>query len=119
MRLSILKICGRPSAHRCVKYHMPKNLHALADAVCDEESFLQFVKDLVADWDEEKEIEVKTPASPYSQGALGWENGSISAFLDAASSWGDATIDGTKYYVKPNNSWCRAAHILHAGKFYE
>lgn len=97
---------------------MATDLFQLADTVHDEKSFLDFVEALRADWDE-KEIENKTPSLPYSAGANGWENGEVGAFLDAAASWGKSSIKGMPTYTKPENPWCRAAHILHAGKFYE
>ena len=98
---------------------MALDLHDMADAVHDEESFLEFMSQLCADWEEEREIEATKPSSPYSAGALGWENGNIGAFLDAAAAWGTATINGAELYKKPDNPWRRAAQILHAGKFYE
>lgn len=98
---------------------MPIDLHELADRVDDEGSFLRFVAALAADWEDEREIEADTPSSPYGPGALGWENGSIGAFLEAAARWGEASRDGLPLQRKPENPWCRAAQILHAGKFYE
>jgi hypothetical protein len=98
---------------------MAINLSALADQVHDEESFLQFVAALAVDWEEEREIEKVKPSSPYSAGALGWENGTVGSFLDAAAQWGIDSINGLKFYKKPSNPWQRAAHILRAGKFYE
>jgi len=98
---------------------MAKDLHALVEQVEDEESFLQFLSALAADWDEEREIEAAKPSSSYGSGALGWENGTVGAVLDAAVRWGDGSINGLRFYKKPVNPWRRAAQILHAGKFYE
>ncbi|MDP9126387.1 MAG: hypothetical protein M3N82_17615 [Pseudomonadota bacterium] len=98
---------------------MAIDLHALVDQVNDERSFLHFVATLAADWEEEREIEAIKPSSPYGAGALGWENGTVGAVLDAAVRWGEASIDGLRFYKKPENPWQRAAQILHAGKFYE
>lgn len=98
---------------------VPIDLYALADEVDDEASFLRFVAALAADWDEEREIEAARPSSPYSAGPLGWENGTVGSVLEAAARWGEASIGGLKLYEKPTNPWRRAAHILHAGKFYE
>jgi hypothetical protein len=98
---------------------MPIDLDKLADAVEDEKSFLLFVAALAADWNEERELEAKSPASPYGAGALGWENGSIGAYLESAHAWAEASAEGTRFYQVPVNPWRRAAHILHAGKFYE
>jgi hypothetical protein len=98
---------------------MAIDLSALADQVHDEESFLEFVAALAADWQEEREIEKVKPSSPYGPGSLGWENSTVGAVLDAAVRWGAASINGLRFYEKPSNPWRRAAHILHAGKFYE
>jgi hypothetical protein len=98
---------------------MAKDLYQLADAVHDEQSFIEFVTALSADWEEEQELESKSPSSPYASGVLGWENGTIGAFLERAGSWAAASVNGLKFYEKPSNPWRRAAHILHAGKFYE
>jgi hypothetical protein len=95
------------------------DLHALADQVQDEVGFLRFVIALAADWEEEQKLEAESPSSPYASGALGWENGTIGAALDASARWGEASIEGLRFYEKPSNPWRRAAHILHAGKFYE
>lgn len=98
---------------------MARDLHELADQVHDEQSFIEFLAELAADWEEEREIGGKTPSSPYSSGALGWENGTIGSFLERAGSWAEASVNDLKFYEKPSNPWRRAAHILHAGKFYE
>ncbi|MGZ5050174.1 MAG: hypothetical protein ACXWAS_03850 [Methylobacter sp.] len=98
---------------------MAIDLYVLADSVFDEKSFLHFLAALAADREEEQALEKSNPSSPYSSGALGWENGSVGAVLDAAVSWGNASFEGLAHYEKPQNPWRRAAHIIHAGKFYE
>lgn len=98
---------------------MATDLFQIADAVHDEKSFLDFVEALRADWENEMKVGSKTPSSPYSAGENGWENGEVGAFLDAAASWGKSSIHGLATYTQPENPWRRAAHILHAGKFYE
>ena len=98
---------------------MAIDLYALADSVSDEKTFLQFLAALAADWEEEQALEKLNPSSPYSSGALGWENETLGEALDAAVSWGNATIEGLPHHEKPQNPWRRAAHIIHASKFYE
>jgi hypothetical protein len=98
---------------------MTVDLHKLADEVTDEKSFLAFLDALAADWGDEQAKEAKTPSSPYGPGANGWEHGSIGAFLGAAAGWGAASINGLKFYQKPDNPWRRAAQILYMGKIYE
>lgn len=98
---------------------MAADLYEAIERVIDEQTLLEFIALLAADWDEEREIEQERPSAPYGAGALGWENGSIGAFLDAGYRWGIASIDGLKFYKKPENPWQRIAQVLHAGKFYE
>jgi len=98
---------------------MGTDLHALADQVSDEAGYLRFVEALAEDWRAECEIEAGKGTRPFAAGALGWENGSIGTFLEASVAWGEASINGLPLYEKPANPWCRAAHILLAGKFYE
>lgn len=99
--------------------NVSRDLFDEASAVSDEDSFLAFLNSLREDREAERTIEVSHPSSPYGPGALGWENGSIEAFLDAAFSWGIASRKGTVAYQVPSNPWCRAAQIICAGKFYE
>lgn len=98
---------------------MSKDLYQLADSVESEQDFLNFVQELMKDRNEEEQKEKMNPSSPYGPGANGWRNESIVSFLDAAFAWGQASINGLEFYEKPTNPWKRAAHILHAGKFYE
>ena len=95
------------------------DLYKLADSVENEEDFIAFVVALMNDRADEELKESASPSSPFGSEANGWENGSIIAFLDAAAAWGEASKNGLRYYKKPENPWKRAAHILHAGKFYE
>ena len=98
---------------------MSSDLYKLADSVETEEGFLSFVEALMQDKSDEEDKEKIKSSSPYGSGANGWENGDIVSFLGAAIAWGEASINGLQFYEKPNNPWKRAAHILHAGKFYE
>jgi hypothetical protein len=98
---------------------MSIDLYELADNVETEQDFLSFVQALMEDKESENKKEKVKPSSPYGAGANGWENGNIVTFLDAALAWGQASINGLEFYKKPENPWKRAAHILHAGKFYE
>lgn len=98
---------------------MSARLKAALDAVNDEQSFLHFLQALGEDWVDEQQKELANPSSPYGPGANGWENGTIGAYLEAAVAWGEASVDGLRFYEKPSNPWRRAAQILHAGKLYE
>ena len=95
-------------------------LYELADAVCDEASFLAFIEALYRDWNDEQRKEKKNPSAPHGPGANGWENGTIGTFLEAAHSWGEAwQVHNEGSNPQEDNPWRRAAEIVHAGKFYE
>ncbi|WP_226704128.1 hypothetical protein [Microbulbifer elongatus] len=94
-----------------------RDLYDLADQVETERDFLNFLKALMNDWDGDEQREDSGRA--YTSGPYGWENVRISTFLDAALAWGEATIEDSTSASQPENPWKRAAHILHAGKFYE
>lgn len=99
---------------------MPRDLDLLLSEVKDEATFIRFVAALADDYQEEKEIEAENPPSPYSSGALGWENGTIGAMLGAAAAWGSSSSRRfTAEQLHSGNPWRRCAHILYAGKFYE
>jgi len=88
------------------------------DTVFDEKSFLKFLKILSEDWESEARIERKTPSSSYSSGALGWENGTIGAFLEAAAACGIDHLE-TGGLESSSNIWKKAASIIYSGKVYE
>jgi hypothetical protein len=90
------------------------SLNEQADKVNSKETFLEFIRALAADRAAEEEVEKKSPSSPYGPGALGWENGSIGAFLDAMQAWASASRD-----LPEKPEWNTFARILLAGKFYE
>lgn len=94
-------------------------LHELEDKVVDEESFIEFVKALAKDLDDENEKEAVNPSSPYGSGVNGWENKDLSNFLWTMSHWADTSKNNLPYYKKPENPWQRMANILSAAKIYE
>lgn len=98
---------------------MAQDLDKLLKQVKDEKSFIDFIQALAADFEEEREIEETKPSSPYSAGALGWENGSIDTMLSAAAAWGYSTAMNAANKTSEQNPWYRCAHILYAGKYYE
>ena len=87
------------------------------DSVTDEKTFLQFIKLLSDDWYKSDSIEDRRPSAPYVPRALGWENGTIGDFLEAASAYGEDTHKQKNSDLK--NPWRRAAEIIFAGKIYE
>ncbi|WP_439865031.1 DUF7660 family protein [Pseudomonas antarctica] len=95
------------------------NLDELLKTVDDEQSFIGFIEALGMDFAEERLLEETSPSSPYGPGALGWENGSIDTFLDAAAAWATASSRSSPVSASRSNVWQRCAAILLAGKFYE
>lgn len=98
---------------------MPINFDELLKTVDDEQSFIGFIEALGMDFAEERLLEETSPSSPYRPGALGWENGSIDTFLDAAAAWATASSHSSPVGASRSNVWQRCAAILLAGKFYE
>lgn len=86
--------------------------------VKDEASFIEFLNVLAKDKEAEDLIEETNPSPPYGPGALGWENGTIQMFLEAASACGKSCLK--KGGVAPGkNPWRVCAEILLRGKYYE
>lgn len=98
---------------------MTLELHETVAAVTDPQSFLNFVRELIADREDEVRKEKTDPSSPHSPGANGWENGSIESFLEAAVAWADDSHFVEKQNLPENNPWQQFAHFLYAGKIYE
>ncbi|WDR37803.1 hypothetical protein NN484_08705 [Pseudomonas serboccidentalis] len=94
----------------------PDDLDELLESVSDEQSFIAFIQALGTDFARERSV--SEPLSPYGRGALGWENGSVDAFLEAAGAWAIASSRQAAD-VSSANVWQRCASILLAGKFYE
>jgi hypothetical protein len=90
-------------------------LDEILERVHDERTLLEFMNALSNDFAREREIEKASPPQVRWQGALGWENGTVDAFLEAAAAWGETGVlkDETP------NPWRRFADILYAGKIYE
>jgi hypothetical protein len=78
-------------------------------------SFLQFAKLL----QENRSLEDKSSANvdPFGRGELGWENHSITSFLEAAISWSEDSGELEK--IDDFNLWHKFASFLYAGKIYE
>lgn len=89
------------------------------EKVVDRATFVRFLQSLAEDWAAEREIEEQSPSPPYSRGALGWENGTIGAFLGAAVAWADDVSSGITERDASQNLWRQAAEIILAGKHYE
>ncbi|MFL1501937.1 hypothetical protein ACI77J_27835 [Pseudomonas sp. O64] len=97
----------------------PVDIDELLARVRDEASFILFIEALGADFARERLLEQASPSSPYGPGALGWENASVDAFLDAAAAWAASSTRPAQAAPVVSNVWQRCAAILLAGKFYE
>lgn len=75
-------------------YFLTSTLETVLESVIDEQSFLRFLQALAEDWNDEQEQALTNPSSPYGAGANGWKNGTIVVYLDAAASWGKASVGG-------------------------
>jgi hypothetical protein len=94
-------------------------LHEQASSVFDQESFLAFIRSLVADRKDEVLKERAKPSTPRGPGANGWENDTIEGFLDAAVSWAEDSQFGKSQGLSEGNPWCQFAVFLYCGKIYE
>ncbi|ABC30710.1 conserved hypothetical protein [Hahella chejuensis KCTC 2396] len=89
--------------------------HELLKEVTDEESFLLFVKSLIADR-EPHEGKVADGADSTD----GWASNSISGFLKGAVAWAeDSDFGNCQDPELKENSWKQFAVFLYCGKVYE
>lgn len=86
------------------------------DTVHDRTSFMQFIDWLCADRREAEAIERLDVERYKWGGANGWQNTSISAFLESAAVGAEAQKD---FGNGPNLSWKDLAVFLYLGKIYE
>jgi hypothetical protein len=95
-------------------------LHQALDAVCDENTFLQFARQLLADREAAAEEERERPPHPSAlYGARGWQNVTIDGFLEAAIAWTEDSAFGTRQGLSRDNPWKQFAVFLYCGKIYE
>jgi hypothetical protein len=97
----------------------PSTLSVARDAVCDSSTFLAFVRELIADREDEVRKEENRPSSPHGPGANGWENCTIEGFLESAVAWVEDSDFGIKQGLSPENPWRQFANFLYMGKIYE
>lgn len=96
---------------------MARDLSAMAEAVRTEADFLQFLRALLEDWDDEEQQLKAHPGPRYATEPNGWENGSIGGFLSGMLRWA-TDVDHTQRYDAPPD-WSLFAYMLLAGKEYE
>jgi hypothetical protein len=91
------------------------DLHDMAAAVDSKAAFLEFVRALIADREDDVAQQRENPSSPWGPGANGWENGSIESYLESAVAWADDDTDR----LPDRPGWREFARFLLAGKHYE
>lgn len=87
--------------------------------VVDHDTFLEFVKALIEDWEaDEAEIIRKKKLNIYDSvwDDSDWQNESIGRYLEAASAWAEAIKEER---MPENPTWRTFAEFLYAGKVYE
>jgi hypothetical protein len=84
------------------------------DRVQDRASFLDFVRTLIDDREEEVAQEREKPSNLYGP----WENGTIEDFLFAALRWAEDS-EGQEEGLPEQLSWKAFATFLYCGKVYE
>ena len=82
--------------------------------VHDRESFLDFVRDLVADRIAAAQAERENPDQRYET-FRGWQNSDIETYLECAVAWAEVH----DFFAHPEPSWRAFAEFLFAGKIYE
>jgi hypothetical protein len=93
------------------------------DTVHDRETFLAFVRALVADREVAVKGEERKPTDPGVLGLVpdagGWYNFTIESYLNASLSWAEDTGMGVSQGLPPEPSWRAFAMFLFCGKIYE
>jgi hypothetical protein len=88
----------------------------LLDQVHDRDSFLAFVEALAEERASAQEIEKAHPDIYVVDGAMGWKNGDIARFLEAAMSY---FADDPSRDEEKEPSWTMFANFLYCGKIIE
>lgn len=84
----------------------------LVETVDSRDSFLEFLRAL-EDREDEDSKEKIAPSSPYSSGVNGWQNQTISEYLESMFGW----LEDSE--VEEELSWKLIAKMLYMGKIYE
>ena len=87
----------------------------LLDRVRDRDSFLAFVAALAEEREQAEAMERAEPVGYSLGGALGWQNGCIASFLQAALN----CFDHPDNRNSNDPSWKLFAEFLYFGKIYE
>jgi hypothetical protein len=92
------------------------DLMGYLDAVCDERTFLAFVRALTAD----RLAAVDRSATGGSDDAANdWNNETIETFLESAHAWAEDADFGERQGLAAASPWKKFATFLYCGKIYE
>lgn len=86
--------------------------------VTDLDTFLEFVKALIEDWEaDEAEIIRRKKLNIYNPWDNSeWQNGTIGQFLESAATW---AVDSNNQKESETPTWRFFAEFLYCGKTYE
>lgn len=85
----------------------------LLDQVNDNQTFLRFARELMAD-------RAASPvATAWQNVGTYWQNDTIEDFLAGAIGWAEDTNFGISQGLQPSNPWKQFAVFLYCGKIYE
>lgn len=85
---------------------MSVEISDLLNQVNDEQTFLRFARALMED-------------GAVATEENGWQNSTISGFLESAIAWAEASDFGVSQGLQPSNPWRQFAVFLYCGKIYE
>ncbi len=86
------------------------------EKVCDQRTFVAFLKVLSEEEGETQKLLSKNPEKYKYSSVLGWENGGISNYLDAIAA---CLEDGEWFKHSTKLDWKELAEIFYMGKIYE
>jgi hypothetical protein len=89
----------------------------LLEYVVDQKSFIAFVEALATERRQAARLEAEQPVCYQLGGALGWYNGDIASFLEAALTYFQE--GPLKACPEPKPNWRMLAEFLYCGKIIE
>lgn len=91
----------------------------LLELVCDKDSFIRFLIALSKERKMADELLKAEPQKYRYTSVIGWENGSIDTYLDAAAAWLEDNWEIFQSEGRSEISWRLMAGVFYAGKIYE
>ena len=91
----------------------------LLENVVDRESFLAFVRALIADRRHDVRQRTERPIDAAGPGPNGWENDTIEDYLESAVACAEDSAGKPVHGPPQSPSWREFAEFLYGGKIYE